>query len=128
VQPWDNLNLAPVQTLVAETQGGGTINTSYIERLNATFRVRLAALVRRGRALARQTTTLHQAMYLVGMVYNSCTYQHSLRVAIYLPANRRCWVSRTPAIAAGTTDHLWTVEELLSFQVVLVKLAESKVQ
>jgi hypothetical protein len=34
------------------------INTAYIERLNATFRSRIAALVRRGRALARQTPTL----------------------------------------------------------------------
>ena len=150
LRPWDNLNvaqvvkqyvrkrvvgverrlvqgsMAQVQTLLAETQGGGTINTSYIERLNATFRARLAALVRRGRALARQTTTLHQAMYLVGTVYNFCTYHHSLRVAIHLPVNRRRWVSRTPAIAAGITDHLWTVEELLSFQVPLPRWTPPK--
>jgi hypothetical protein len=150
LRPWDNLNVAQVvkqyvrkrvvgverrlvqgsmsqvQTLVAETQGAGTINTSYIERLNATFRARLAALVRRGRALARQTTTLHQAMYLVGTVYNFCTYHHSLRVAIHLPVNRRRWVSRTPAIAAGITDHLWTVEELLSFQVPLPRWTPPK--
>lgn len=110
---------AQVATLVRETQGGGQINVAYIERLNATFRSRIAALVRRGRALARQTTTLHHAMYLVGSVYNFCTYHSSLRVPIYLPGNRRRWVQRTPAMAAGITDHRWTVEELLSFQVPL---------
>jgi transposase-like protein len=118
--------MAQVEALLRQTQGRGAINTAYIERLNATFRSRMAALVRRGRALARQTTTLHQAMYLVGSVYNFCTYHQSLRVALHLPANRRHWVPRTPAIAAGITDHLWTVEELLSFQVPLLRWTPPK--
>jgi transposase-like protein len=150
LRPWDNLcmaqvvkqyvqkrvvgidrrlvqgTMAQVKALLRQTQGSGTINTAYIERLNATFRSRIAALVRRGRALARQTTTLHQAMYLVGTVYNFCTYHHSLRVAIHLPANRRRWLSRTPAIAAGITDHLWTVEELLLFRVPLPRWTPPK--
>ena len=46
------------------------INTAYIERLNATFRERLAPLARRCRALARHTLTLHEGMFLVGTVYN----------------------------------------------------------
>lgn len=106
-----------IDLLLHETQGGGSINTAYIERLNATFRSRIASLVRRGRALARQMPTLHQGMYLVGTVYNFCTYHKSLRVPLYLSHCRRRWLRRTPAIAAGITDHLWSVEELLSFQV-----------
>jgi transposase-like protein len=106
-----------VEALLQLTQGGGQINTAYAERLIATFRSRIAALIRRGRALARQANTLHYAMYLMGSVYNFCTYHKSLRVPIYLPNNRRRWIPRTPAIAAGVTDHLWTVEELLSFRV-----------
>lgn len=115
-----------VQALLQRTQGGGTINTAYIERLNATFRTCIAALVRRGRALARQTSTLHRSMYLVGCVYNFCTYHRSLRVAILLPGERRHWVSRTPALAAGITDHRWTVEELLSFRVPLPRWTPPK--
>ena len=110
---------AQIDALLQVTQGGGAINTAYIERLNATFRSRITALIRRGRALARQTATLHDAMYLVGTVYNFCTYHTSLRLPLYLPGNRRRWLRRTPAIAAGITDHLWTVQELLSFQVPL---------
>jgi transposase-like protein len=106
-----------IDALLQATQGGGSINTAYIERLNATFRSRITALIRRGRALARQTITLHDAMYLVGTVYNFCTYHQSLRVPLVLPNNRRRWLRRTPAIAAGVTDHLWTVQELLSFRV-----------
>ena len=115
-----------VQALLLRTQGGGTINTAYIERLNATFRSRIAALVRRGRALARQTATLHCSMYLVGSVYNFCTYHRSLRVAIPLPGNRCHRVSRTPAMAAGLADHRWTVEELLSFRVPLPRWTPPK--
>ena len=108
---------ATIQALIQHTQGGGTINTAYIERLNGTFRARLAALVRRGRALARQQPTLDTALYLIGTVYNFCTYHRSLRVELVLPGHRRRWLRRTPAIAAGITDHKWSVEELLWFKV-----------
>jgi transposase-like protein/IS1 family transposase len=106
-----------ILALLQGTQGGGTINTAFIERLNATFRSRLAALVRRGRALTRQLPTLSAGIYLIGTVYNFCTYHHSLRVELRLPANRRRWLRRTPAIAAGITDHKWSVKELLWFRV-----------
>jgi transposase-like protein len=59
---------ARVETLRRRAQGGGVINTAYIERLNATFRERLAPLARRCRALARHTLTLHDGMCLVGTV------------------------------------------------------------
>jgi hypothetical protein len=97
-----------VETLRRRSQGDGVINTADIERLNATFRERLAALTRRGRALARRTVTLHQGMYRIGTVYNFCTPHKSLRDT---------GGATTPAMAAGITDHCWTVRELLSFHV-----------
>jgi hypothetical protein len=106
-----------VQTLIQRTQGAGSINTAYIERLNATFRARLAPLVRRTRARVRQTGTLHTGVYLVGTVYNFCTYHHSLRIELVLPHHQRRWLRCTPAIAAGITDHQWSVAELLDFKV-----------
>jgi transposase-like protein len=109
---------AQVKSLVQTTQGAGVINTAYIERLNATFRARLAGLVRRGRSLLQQTQTLQVGVYLVGTVYNFCTYHKSLRVPLYVGrAGRTHWVSRTPAMAAGITDHLWSVSELLHYRV-----------
>jgi transposase-like protein len=54
--------------LLDRTQGGGVLNKAYIERLNATFRARLAVLVRRSRGLARQHRRLHAGMYLIGTV------------------------------------------------------------
>jgi transposase-like protein/plasmid stabilization system protein ParE len=98
---------ARVETLRRRSQGNGVINTAYIERLNATFRERLAPLARRGRALGRQTLTLHQGMFLVGTVYNFCTPHESLNAVQKI----------TPAMAAGITDHCWTMRELLSLPV-----------
>ncbi|MGB9879251.1 MAG: hypothetical protein ACPLRM_00690 [Anaerolineae bacterium] len=54
------------------TQGGGVLNIAYSERLNATFRAHLSALVRRTRALLQRQPLLHATMYLVGTVYNFC--------------------------------------------------------
>jgi transposase-like protein len=81
------------------------INTSYIERLQATFRARLAPLVRRTRVGAHKQCTLEWGMFLVGSCYN------------FLWAHRTLGAERTPAIAAGLTDHRWTMEELLAFAV-----------
>lgn len=106
-----------VDRLLQATQHGGLINTAYIERLNATFRQRLAPLVRRSRGLARTPDTLHWGMYLVGCVYNFCTYHKSLRLPLYLPRHRVHWVKRTPAMAVGLTVHRWSVLELLTFRV-----------
>jgi transposase-like protein len=107
---------ARVETLRQRSQGAGVINTAYIERLNATFRERLAPLARRCRALARQTLTLHEGMFVVGTVYNFCTPHESLHVG----------QKPTPAMAAGSTDHGWTMQELLSFHVPLPRWAPPK--
>jgi transposase-like protein/IS1 family transposase len=106
---------ARVETLRRRSQGKGVINTAYIERLNATFRERLAPLARRGRALARHTLTREHGMSLVGTVYNFCTYHTSLRLAAQ--ATGTAATHRTPAMAAGITDHCWTVRELLAVHV-----------
>ena len=98
---------ARVETLRRRSQGDGVINTAYIERLNATFRERLAPLARRCRALARQTQPLREGMFVVGTVYNFCTPHESLNAV----------QKTTPAMAAGITDHRWTMHELLSWHV-----------
>lgn len=104
-----------IEALLQQTQHTATINTAYIERLNATFRSRLVGLVRRSRALAQQTVSLQHGLYLVGTVYNFCTDHQSLRLAGIINGHK--WIPRTPAIAAGITDHRWTVHELLVYQV-----------
>jgi hypothetical protein len=64
-----------IQAVLRATGTGKDINTSYIERLNATFRSHLAALVRRGRAIVHKPLTLQAGMFVVGSAYNFCWYQ-----------------------------------------------------
>jgi hypothetical protein len=73
-------------------------------------------MARRCRALARHTVTLHEGMFLVGTVYNFCTPHESLSYT----------QKTTPAMAAGITDHGWTMPELLSFHVPLSRWSPPK--
>ncbi len=107
-----------IAAVLAATSTGKGINTAYIERLNATFRASLGPLVRRGRALAHKAATLQAGMFLVGCAYNFCWYHESLRQPAPEGASRK-WQERTPAMAAGLTDHRWTMLELLSYQIPL---------
>jgi transposase-like protein len=102
-----------VATVLSATATGTGINTSYIERLNATSRASMCPLVRRGRAIARGEGVLTGWMYLVGCASNFRWEQDSLRVAAE-PGGRLKWKDRTPAMAAALTDHRWTIDELLS--------------
>jgi transposase-like protein len=96
-------------TQLWSTPGCQVLNTAYIERLNGTFRSCLAALGRRTRRSARRAATVVGGMYLVGTIYNFCTAHTSLTTD-----DRR---RQTPAMAAGITDHVWTVSELLHYRV-----------
>jgi transposase-like protein len=102
-----------IQEQLHQTKTGQQINTSYIERINATFRAAMATLTRRGRRLVHHEDMLEKGMYLVGCVYNFCTEHRSLRVR---QEQGKKWLQRTPAMAAGWADHVWSVQELLSFK------------
>jgi hypothetical protein len=57
-------------------------------------------------------------MYLVGCAYNFCWPHDSLRVAAGAGEGLK-WRERTPAMAAGLTDHRWTMREWLSHPIPL---------
>lgn len=96
---------AQAERLMAQTPGCQVLNTAYMERLNGTFRARLAPLARRTHHLVHRKELLHRGMYLVGALYNFCTPHASLTLAD--------GQAHTPAMAAGITDHCWSVQELL---------------
>jgi transposase-like protein len=100
---------AQLTALLKLTQYTTLLNTAYIERLNATFRSRLAALGRRTRSLLRLKQRMESGMYLVGTVYNFCCYHASLILENSIP--------QTPAMAAGITDHCWSMRELLEYRI-----------
>jgi transposase-like protein len=96
---------ATARRLMTPTPGCQVLNTAYIERLNGTFRARLAPLARRTHHLVHRKEVLQAGMYRVGALYNFCT----LHASLTLDSGQQ----RTPAMAAGITDHCWRVEELL---------------
>jgi hypothetical protein len=104
--------------ILAATHSGSGMNTSYIERLNATFRAFLAPMVRRGRAIAHTEAALTAGMWLVGGGDNCCGLHQSLRLTAP-PGAPWKWQERTPAMAAGLTHHRWTMLERRRYHVPL---------
>src|SRR5258708_5978374 len=102
---------------LAVSQGGKQLNTAFIERLNATFRERLASLTRRCRHAARKISRLEAGMWLVGCTYNFCWPHHELSRRAARAQHRRGEVLITPAMASGLTEHVWSVRELLTFRI-----------
>jgi len=106
--------------LLNESGGGSTLNTAFIERLNGTMRERLATLSRKCRHAARRVEALETGMYLIGCTYNFCFAHHELSKLHHM--GYAC----TPAMAAGVTDHLWTIQEVLTYKIALVPWVETK--
>jgi len=101
----------------------GTLNTAFVERINLTLRQALAALSRRSWATAQLTGELLAHLEWWRAYYHFCRPHLSLRLQLDVPQQRRGkqtprrYRPRTPARAAGLTDHIWSVEELLAFPV-----------
>jgi hypothetical protein len=113
--------LATVNAVLAPL--GCQINTAFIERLNLTIRHHVAAVGRRVTTLCKDEEGLRQQLALYYVYYNFCLPHASLRVPLPqpLPTNgtgsAKQWQPRTPAMAAGLTEHVWTLREVLCFRV-----------
>lgn len=94
---------------------GGSINTAYIERLNLTIRNSLARFVRKSMNCSKILKRHSNALDFFQAWYNFVKPHKSLRLEIN-QENKR-WMQRTPAMAEGLTDHIWTIRELLDFRI-----------
>jgi len=112
--------LTQAEKLLQLSHGGIVLNTAFIERLNGTFRERLASLTRKSRHAARRLRALETGMYLIGCSYNFCFAHHELSKASHVGSP--C----TPAMAAGLTNHVWSVFELLSYHIAPAPWVEPK--
>jgi hypothetical protein len=93
-------------------------HTAYVERTNLTSRQMNGRLVRKTLSFSKELRMLCAASTLEDALYNFTRPVRTLRVEIEKPTGQARWQQRTPAMAAGLTDHIWTVKELL--HVVLV--------
>jgi IS1 family transposase len=102
---------------------GWQINTAFVERINLTIRQHVAAVGRRVSTLCKGEEGLRQQLALYQTYYNFCLPHASLRQALPQPeptkgtGSAKLWQPCTPAMAAGLTDHVWTLREVLLFRV-----------
>jgi len=93
-----------------------TIQTAFIERVNLTIRQGIAPLSRRTWSLAKSQESLLIHVHWWRSFYHFSRPHQSLRIKV--PGLKRRYQERTPAMAAGFTDHVWAVGELLSLPLV----------
>jgi IS1 family transposase/transposase-like protein len=102
------------------THLGLTVSTALVERLNLTLRQALAPLVRKTESFCKDRERLRQRVVFFQAFYNVARPHMSLRQQLPLQERKRHgairpqWRERTPAMAAGLTDHVWTFRELLT--------------
>jgi len=102
---------------------GWQINTAFVERINLSLRQHVAAIGRRVSTLCKGEEGLRQQLAVYHVYYNFCLPHSSLRQALPLPlptngtGSAKHWRPCTPAMAAGLTDHVWTLREVLLFRV-----------
>lgn len=75
------------------------VSTSYVERQNLTMRMKIRRFTRLTNAFSKKIDNHAHAVALHFFHYNFCRIHQTLR--------------STPAIRAGVTDHVWTVEEMV---------------
>ncbi len=92
--------LKVIKARVAELGIGTTVTTAHLERRNGTLRSQQARLVRRGRCVSRDGRRLQWSLWLWRDLYNWVRVHGSLE-------------GRTPAMALGLTDRVWSVREYI---------------
>lgn len=89
----------------------GKVNLSRVERTQLTSRQSNGRLVRKTLSFSKRREMLEWACAWEDLVYNFAKPPRTLR----LPVGKGRWLKQTPAMAAGLTDHIWTMRELVEF-------------
>lgn len=88
------------KSVISGTPDVGRANTSHVERKNGSLRQWCKRLTRLTYAFSKKWENLRAALALHFCYYNFCRVHSALRI--------------TPAMAAGLSDHIWTIGELLA--------------
>ncbi|CAK8713852.1 Transposase [Candidatus Electronema halotolerans] len=92
-------------------------STAYIERSHLTMRTFSSRLTRKGIAFSKNIDMHKVAAALEDMYYNFIKPLKTLRLNADENSGLK-WLSRTPAMAADLTDHIWTLKEVFSMVVI----------
>jgi IS1 family transposase/transposase-like protein len=102
---------------------GWQINTAFVERLNLDLRQHVAAIGRRVNTLCKHESGLRQQLAIFQVYHNFVLPHASLRQPLPQPepthgaGSAKQWRPWTPAMAAGVTDRVWSLHEVLRFRV-----------
>jgi IS1 family transposase/transposase-like protein len=119
-----------IQARLAASSVSQTINTSFVERNNLTCRQCTSRLARKVLSFSKELSWLEKHLWLSFAYYHFVLPHASLAQPLPIPEPTRGsgslkqWQSCTPAMAAGLTDHVWSMEELLSYRVPLAFRAQ----
>ena len=112
-----------IQARLAASPVSRTINTSFVERNNLTCRQCNGRLSRKVLSFSKDLTWMEKHLWLSLAYYHFVLPHGSLAQPLPKPQPTRGsgspkkWQPVTPAMAAGITDHVWTMKELLSYRV-----------
>jgi IS1 family transposase len=103
--------LAAVIAALGMSRVSRAINTSFVERQNGTDRHRNARKARKTYRFSKDWRHHEAVTYLTMYVYNFCWPVRTLRIK----DEHGRWQKRSPAMAAGLADHVWSISEWLAF-------------
>lgn len=103
-----------VMAALAASKVSEEVNTVFIERQNGTDRHRNARKARKTYRFSKDWEVHEAVTHFTLYSYNFCWPVRTLR----LRDQQGQWQLRTPAMAAGLTDHVWSLREWLSVPVV----------
>lgn len=113
-----------IAELLEKSTTSNKVNTSFIERNNLSLRQTSRRLTRKTNAFSKRLPYLEKQLYLA-IAYSHFVLTHkTLRAKLAQPiptkgsGSPKKWIYRTPAIATGLTDHVWTMKELLTYPIV----------
>ena len=107
--------MAAVAAALEGSRVSRSINTSFLERQHLTDRHHNARKSRKTYRFSKDWRFHEASTYFTLYSYNFCWRVRTLRE----PTGEGGWRRRTPAMAAGLADHVWTMREWISFPVVL---------
>jgi hypothetical protein len=106
---------ASIARALKESSVSTPVNTVFVERHNGTERNRNGRKVRKTYCFSKDWEVHESVTYFTMYSYNFCWPVRALRE----PQAKGKWEQRTPAMAAGLTDHIWSIKEWLSFHAVV---------
>jgi hypothetical protein len=98
------------------------INTTFVERQNNTMRQHNRRFTRKTLGFSKDDYWLERQMYLSVTYHHFCLPHGGLREEISPPiptkgsGSPKKWRQVTPVMSAGVTDHVWTLQELLTYR------------